>query len=236
LRYKFERWFWTALDLLFPPRCCGCNEIGERWCQICLSQVKKLSPPFCRICGIEIQSTGICEKCLHDAPRLTALRSWAAFGVMIRKGIHQLKYNRNVALGDTFSQYLVQVLQGTNWKIDLITPVPLGVARFKERGYNQSSLLARPIAQRLQITYEPKIILRNRETKSQTELNFQERKINVAGAFQSDPEFVNGKSVLVVDDVATSGSTLEACADSLFRAGANKVYGLTLARVVFQEY
>jgi len=235
LRYRFERWFWSVLDLIFPPRCFGCNKIGERWCKSCLTQVQVLSPPFCQICGLEIKTNGICNKCLHDAPNLTSLRSWVAFGEMIRKGIHQLKYRRNVALGDTFSQFLIQVLRTTNWEIDMITPVPLGVVRKKERGYNQSSLLARPIAQSLRIIYKPNIIWRNRETKSQTKLNYQDRKANVAGAFQSRPKFVVGKNILVVDDVATSGSTLEACAVALFKAGADKVYGITLARAIPQE-
>ena len=234
MRYKFERWFWSALDLIFPPRCCSCNKIGERWCQSCLAQVQILMPPYCQICGMEIKTNGICDKCLHDAPKITSLRSWAEFGGMIRKGIHQLKYKRNVALGNTFSQFLIQVLQTTNWEIDMITPVPLGVVRIKERGYNQSSLLARPIAQRLHITYKPNIIWRNRETKSQTKLNYQDRKANVAGAFLSRSELVLGKNILVVDDVATSGSTLEACADSLFKAGADKVYGITLGRAISQ--
>jgi competence protein ComFC len=178
---------------------------------------------------------GICKRCQNSPPRITGIRSWAVFGNIIRDAIHQLKYKRNVALGDTFSPYLSEVILQAEWKIDVITPVPLGVARIKERGYNQASLLARPVAGRLGIPYDPKIIMRTRETKSQTKLNYQERKSNVAGAFQSNYQLISKKNVLIIDDVTTSGSTLVSCAESLFDAGANNVFGLTLARVDFHQ-
>jgi len=235
LHYKIESWFWNALDWIFPPRCCGCDKIGERICQSCLSRVQKVIPPYCQICGKSLSVAGICRRCILDPPGITALRSWVIFGEIIRKAIHQLKYYRNITLGDTFSQFLVYVLVMTDWEVDIITPVPLGVVRLRERGYNQSALLARPIAMRLGIPYNPKIVSRTRETKSQTELTYPERRINVLGAFHSDPQVVEGKKILIVDDVTTSGSTLTSCADALFRAGANNVYGLTLARVSYEE-
>jgi ComF family protein len=157
------------------------------------------------------------------------------FGGIIRDAIHDLKYKRNVALGDTFSEYLTGVLRQTDWECDIIAPVPLGIARFRERGYNQSALLARPTAYKYGIKYMPDIIKRTRETKTQIDLSFDERQVNVAGAFQSEPDTVNGKGVIIVDDVMTSGSTLLSCADALFQAGASRVYGLTLARVSYED-
>jgi ComF family protein len=127
------------------------------------------------------------------------------------------------------SENLSDVLVSTDWEIDIVIPVPLGVARRKERGYNQASLLARPIALMFDYSYQPNILSRTRETISQTELNFKQRKENVAGAFDAPGGLVNGKNILIVDDVRTSGSTLNSCADALFRAGAKNVYGLTLA-------
>jgi ComF family protein len=161
---------------------------------------------------------------------MAAIRSWAIYDGSIREAIQQLKYYRNVGLGNVFSRPLVEILRNQAWDINIIVPVPLGVARLKERGYNQASLLARPIAYQHESDYKPGILLRTRETKSQVELEYDERITNVAGAFEAKGHLVWNKNILVVDDVTTSGSTLDSCADALLEAGANKVYGLTLAR------
>lgn len=125
---------------------------------------------------------------------------------------------------------MLEVLDNSGWIIDLVIPVPLGVARQKERGYNQASLLALPLALKRRYRFVPKALSRTRETRSQVDLNREERKQNVSGAFTARAEIVKGKSVLVVDDVTTSGATLDACADALLEAGAKEVYGLTLAQ------
>jgi predicted amidophosphoribosyltransferase len=106
----------------------------------------------------------------------------------------------------------------------------LGVARLKECGYNQAALLARPLALGCGLAFRPQALTRVRETRSQVGLSFVQRCENVSGAFQAWPDRVSGLNVLVVDDVATSSATLEACAAALLGAGANQVYGLTLAR------
>ncbi len=117
----------------------------------------------------------------------------------------------------------------------MVVPVPLGVARKKERGYNQASLLAYPLALRFNLAYRPKALWRVRETKSQVSLNRQERQKNVSEAFKAGAKLVNEKTILVIDDVTTSGATLDACAVALLKAGAKKVYGLTLARAEFSS-
>jgi competence protein ComFC len=133
-------------------------------------------------------------------------------------------------MGEALSKPLINLACQLNWDLDMVVPVPLGAARQKERGYNQASLLARPLAMQLNLNYRSKALLRVRETQSQIELNREQRKLNVAGAFRADPKNVAGKNVLVIDDVTTTGSTLDSCADALLYAGAGKVYGLTLAR------
>ena len=138
-------------------------------------------------------------------------------------------------MGETLARALVKMLDNVTWEIDLITPVPLGLARLAERGYNQSSLLARPVSLALDVPYRPQILSRARETRSQVGLTATERRLNVSGAFVAHPDWVKGRSILVVDDVTTSGSTLDACAEALFTAGARQVYGLTLARAVFKS-
>ena len=114
-------------------------------------------------------------------------------------------------------------------------PVPLGKQRLRQRGYNQAALLAQPLAFELQLPYSTRILRRVRETKSQTELSFAERFENVRGAFMATSNDILGKQILVIEDVTTSGSTINACADALMNAGTKAVFGLTLARPVLNS-
>jgi competence protein ComFC len=230
VRYLTYKWFWTALDLLFPPSCGGCGKLGTRWCPECQRRVHKIVPPLCEICGQGMLEGGICIRCRTNPRRISAVRSWAVFGGPIRNAIHQLKYHRNVGLGEVFSSYLKEVLLISGWKIDIIIPVPLGNVRQKERGFNQAAMLAKPIALLMNLPYYPNALHRTRETQSQVDLTYEQRLLNVTGAFEAVPKFVKEQRVLIVDDVTTSGATLDSCADALLRAGALSVYGLTLAR------
>jgi ComF family protein len=128
---------------------------------------------------------------------------------------------------------MIASLQKLNWSLDIITSVPLGLVRLKERGYNQATLLARPIALCLQVPFSSRALIRTRETRSQVGLTVTERQDNMADAFRANSKLVKGKNILVVDDVATSGATLNACAKALLDVGASKVYGFSLARAVF---
>lgn len=160
------------------------------------------------------------------------MRSWLVFEGPIRFALHKLKYRRNVALGDALAQHLVDYVNILGWPVDTVVPVPLGKARMKERGYNQVGLVAMPLAALRGWTYEPHALARARETRSQVGLSAVERKENVSGAFRGDPARVSGKTVLLMDDVATTGATLSSCADALLQSGAKKVYSLTLARAL----
>jgi ComF family protein len=160
------------------------------------------------------------------------VRSWGGFGGPLRNAIHQLKYKRDIALGDELGRTLAGLLQELAWHVDIVTPVPLAAARRAERGYNQAALLARPIALVFGLAYRPGAVRRVRETQSQVGLNFSERQKNVKDAFRGDAGMVAGKCVLLVDDVMTTGATLNACANALQAAGAAPIFALTLARAV----
>jgi len=125
---------------------------------------------------------------------------------------------------------LIDLLKSQTWAVDLITAVPLGKARLSERGYNQSAFLALPLAYGCSKSYSFRALEKTRETRTQVGLSLVERRENVEGAFRARTELVRDLRVLVVDDVATSGATLEACAAALKEAGAKSVYGMTLAR------
>lgn len=230
--YRLYQWFWSGLDLLYPPTCGGCGQLGDRWCASCRQKVHKLEPPVCDCCGQRQGYPGLCQRCLLERPPYVAIRSWAIFDGPVRAALHRLKYKRDVSLGEILGRPLIGFLQELGWQVDMVIPVPLGVARLRERGYNQTALIARPLALGTGMAYRPQALSRIRETRSQVGLSVLQRKENVTGAFQASPKWSSGRSLLVVDDVATSSATLEACAIALLEAGARQVYGLTVAKAI----
>jgi Predicted amidophosphoribosyltransferases len=150
----------------------------------------------------------------------------------IRRAIHTLKYDRNVALGDALAPHLAGYARELGWQVDLVVPVPLGKQRMRERGYNQVGLLAMPLAAIQGWRYSPQVLFRMRETRSQVGLSPLERRENISGAFRAEPVLAAGKAILLVDDVVTTGSTLAACSEALVKAGAQNIYALTLARAL----
>ena len=181
------------VDLIFPPTCGGCKVSGVRWCQNYQEETPKISPPICDLCGQITQTDGVCKRCQASPPHFTAIRSWVEFRGPIRNALHDIKYRKNIGLGESLSQNLVFLLQQNNWDIDLVLPVPLGKERKKQRGYNQAALIAKPLASYLQLPYNPQILLRIRETISQVELSLAERQDNVKDAFQTYCQHVREK-------------------------------------------
>ena len=160
------------------------------------------------------------------------MRSWAVFDSPVQNALHTIKYRRNIGLADAIAVDVVEFVQQLNWNVDVLIPIPLGKARLKERGYNQVALVAQPLAYDLGISYAPNGVRKIRETRSQVGLTAAERRENVRAAYQADPSDVKRKSILLMDDVATTGSTISACAEALLSAGAAEVYALTIARAL----
>jgi len=230
--YHLYRWFWNGLDLLYPPVCGGCGRAGLRWCEDCCHKAVTLPEPLCELCGLPRRTSGVCTACRSAPPPYRALRSWLVFEGPFRKALHRLKYRRDVGLGDALAALLAEYASGLNWPVDLITPVPLSKKRLQERGYNQVALIARPLSLALGWRYTPRALARLRETASQVGLSAEERRKNVSGAFKADASRVGGRTILLVDDIATTGATLAACAQALLVAGASDVYALTAARAL----
>lgn len=227
--------FWCAVDWLYPPVCGGCDQPGYRWCPTCQSGIQPLRNHTCQRCGCYVYSGKICQHCCTQIPAFEKLRSYAKFEGPLRNAIHSLKYYRNIGLAESLSIYLADYYKTLNWNVDLVVPVPLSPRRRLERGYNQANLLAYPMALSCRLPYSNRALQRVRETRTQVGLTAGERQQNVMGAFSAEKSLVSSKCVLVVDDVATTGSTQQACASALLDAGASTVYGLTLARAVFQN-
>jgi competence protein ComFC len=152
LSYRLYRSLWTCLDWLYPPTCGGCGTQGLRWCAACQAAVEPLAPPLCQHCGQPLTSPGLCRECRESPPAFKVARSWAAFDGPVRSALHRLKYRRDLGLGEVLALPLVGLAARQSWAIDMLLPVPLGVARFAQRGYNQSALLARPLALAMRVS------------------------------------------------------------------------------------
>lgn len=213
--------------------CGGCKKVGWRWCPECQARVPRVHQPFCETCGIPTEKESeTCEKCKSNPPAYQMMRSWAVFDSPIQNGLHSLKYRHNIGLGEAIAIHMLDFVRALQWPVDIMIPVPLGKNRLKERGYNQVALVARPLAYQIGLRYEPEALWKTRETRSQVGLNASQRKENVYNAYQADPKVVKQKSVLIMDDVATTGSTIAACTEALLSAGAQGVYVLTIARAL----
>lgn len=231
--YCFYRLIWSGLDLLFPPICGGCGKPGSRWCTECQRNIIRLNDPVCDICGIPLyKKAGCCPDCQRERPCYRSLRSWSAFDDPVKTALHRLKYRRDIGLGDALASQMIGFVVRLNWPIDLIVPVPLGHKRLKERGYNQVGLIALPLSLAMRIPCSSKALTRGHETRSQVGLTKEERRSNVRGAFYARERDVNGRIILLIDDVATTGSTLSSCAEALYVAGARDVFALTVARAL----
>jgi len=202
----------VGLELLFPLRCVGCGRVDTGWCHVCQAELKTIPITlYDRVItgDIAVASTGIHSGKLQSA-------------------VQALKYEGLTMLSDELGDRLAYTLQQKDWSIDTIVPVPLHTTRFSQRGYNQSQLLSEKIEALLNIRCEPNAVTRQRETQSQVGLSAKERLNNMIDAFHANPEFVSGKTLLIIDDVLTTGATLSACAQAALNAGARQIYGLTV--------
>ena len=143
-----------------------------------------------------------------------------------------MKYRGNIAFGEAIAMQMVDFVRSLHWPVSVLIPVPLGKKRLKERGYNQVALVARPLAHQLGLIYAPNALRKTRETRSQVGLTISQRSENVREAYQAEANVVKDRSVLIMDDVATTGSTIAACTATLLSAGAQEVYVLTIARAL----
>lgn len=232
-RFRLSQAFWDGMDWLYPPVCGGCGKQGTRWCDVCRANLTPVPEPLCEICGLPQPQPGICCDCLSLRPPFQALRSWAVFDGPMRKVIHSLKYGKNYGgLGVALVSDLARFYQSLGWKVDLVVSVPLSVQRLKQRGYNQVEQVARPLADLLGLRYQPGALKKVRDTETQVGKNRLARQANVRNAFYGNSDIVKGRIVLLMDDVATTGSTLFSAASALKKAGAAQVFALTLARAL----
>jgi len=212
-------------------------------------------PPNCTICHSVLQTEErvVCEKCWQQIPRVDSQKDIVAeiqhslkspifftqvypiwqFEGPIQQIIHLLKYQNYQILARRMGEFMAEKISALPISVQdiVLIPVPLHKTRVRERGYNQSHLLCEYIASRLSIRFTDGILIRNRYTQSQTKLDAANRQKNVQEAFQVvAPDHVNGKMVILVDDVITTGATMNACASALSKSGASEIYLVSAAK------
>ena len=221
------------LDLIFPKTCLGCGREGGYICNSCLSKVKVLKPacPYCEKASID-GFTHIKCSLKYGLDGLTSI--WDYDGV-IKKAILALKFKYSTEVGKELSNLLVQKLltRGTLFKEGTVVPVPIYWRRENTRGFNQSEVVGGIVAQQMGWKFIPDLLIKSRSTTSQVELSVEARKQNLKGVFSvslHNSLFLISSSIILFDDVFTTGSTLKEAAKVLKHAGATKVWGMTIAR------
>ena len=223
----------ALLDLLYPPRCPGCGRVGDLFCAACRRLVQPYPLLCCSRCGRSSTALGLCPVCAGSPSPLDAVIPAALFAHPIRQAIHDFKYEGASDLAGPLAEWLVATWRLHQPAADLIVPVPLHPRREAERGYNQSALLAGRLSAAVGVPLAPAGLVRTVRTRPQVGLTVDQRRANIAGAFRCAGD-VTDLRVVVIDDVCTTGATLEACAAELKAAGAKTVWGLTLARPSFE--
>lgn len=219
------------LELFFPARCVGCGTEGSFLCPACKDALPKIEPPFCHRCGLPLAPGASYSHCASMEWAVDGIRSPFLFQGTVREAIHAVKYRGVTGLLPTLGELLADFLTSHALAADAIVPVPLHPRRLRERGYDQALLLAQNLGQGLAIPLATNVLIRHRHTPSQARSKgVAERHRNVEGAFQAAPGRLQGQAIILVDDVCTTGATLNACASALKAAGAQKVWGVTLAR------
>ncbi len=222
-----------ALNLLFPQRCIGCGKEGTLICSSCQSSLPRVMPPLCPRCGRPQPSGILCSSCVSWRAEIDGIRSPFRFDGVVRQAVYQLKYRNLRALAAPLAQLLNDYLVTNPVPGEVLVPVPLHRKRIRERGYNQSSLLARELGKRTSLPVIDNCLVRQRYALPQARTtSVEERQSNVADAFTCRDDNLRDKQVLLIDDVSTSGATLDACAGVLKAAGATSVWGLTMAREI----
>ena len=236
------------MDIIYPPRCFICGEFlcddqrtdetkGGLFCRACFSGFSRLTSPKCPVCAVPfITQSGedhLCEACLRKRPHFEAAEAPYLHEGPLMDAIHGFKYGSRRHIGDSLGPLLAAF--AGDWlgeSRDILTmPVPLHPRRLRERGFNQSLVLARYVARKLDTALDFLSLRRVKYTTPQTGLGRKERRKNVKNAFQlKTPDAVEDRTILLVDDVFTTGNTLNECARVLKKGGCEKVLCLVLAR------
>ena len=247
----------ALVSLFFPAGCRLCDHLLTRAsrlpiCETCLGSFAALPAKVCAVCGspalpattlpigaegnASVSAVRTCLDCLERTYRFECARSYAAYRGPLVRAVVLLKFERIDPLAAYFGEQLASIARRDGLAGDIVVPVPLHRTRHRERGFNQAELIARQAAKHLRLPFKPVLLVRTKARPDKHILTNEERWRIVRGAFATRPgSQVDNKRVLLVDDVMTTGATLDACAAALLEAGAKSVVGLTVARAVRRE-
>jgi ComF family protein len=224
-----------AADALFEQDCLLCGEASgaDILCRACAGDLPRLPAPHCPRCALPAGDGGPCGRCLAHPPHYDRTLAAFNYGFPLDKLIQSFKYGHRLALAVMFGRELADLARraAPPAEADLVLPLPLHPARLRERGFNQALELARPVASALGLPLEAAACERIRPTPPQAALSWKKRESNIRGAFRAGRE-IAGRRILLVDDVMTTGASLNECARALKQAGAVQVTLLVLARTL----
>ena len=223
----------ATLNLVLPIHCLGCGCQGDVICAACVPALAPLEPPFCDVCAAP-GIVGLCRNCRNrrntSPVHLTGIRSPFLMEGLMREAVHSFKYRNYRMAAPRLGSLMAAYLTDNPLTGDVLVPVPLHRRKLRERGYNQAELLAAEIGKATGLPVERNLLIRTRNSAPQARTaDANLRRANTTGAFASAGDLA-GRACILVDDVCTTGSTLDACAEALAKAGALQVWGLTLAR------
>ncbi len=224
-----------VLDALYPPRCASCAAVGyDDWCEQCLTQIEYISAPVCSRCGTPLSPERFCSSCRAHPLVPEAVRAVAHYRGAVQRAIHRCKYRYLPTIAPVLAELLFQGWQteitAPLHSAEVVIPIPIHPRRERERGFNQSALIARHFCERIGLEYRNSALERRVYHRPQVGLDASERSRNVQDAFHVvDSSVIAGRTVLVIDDVWTTGSTLNEAARALLSSGARQVFAYTVA-------
>lgn len=237
-------WMMTVADFLWPPVCPSCSKgVGThgRLCAACWDAMTFISAPQCDVCGVPfpyaLEPEAQCGECLRNRPPYRRARAALAYDAASKDMILAFKHADRTDLAEPITALMARVAGPFLKDVDLVIPVPLHYRRLVSRRYNQSAMLAQRLARMYGVWYAPLILLRQKSTETQGGKSRAARRRNVQGAFRVAEEYrsnLRDRRVLLVDDVMTTGATVEGCTRALLRSGAASVDVITFSRVLRQ--
>lgn len=226
--------FRKILELLYPTTCIFCGGISkEGICGVCREKVGHIQEPRCKRCGkpIHLEEEEFCYDCKHRDFHYEQGKSLWLHRAPVDRSIYDFKYKNRRSYGEIYAKEMVEAFGEIIrlWEIDLLIPVPLHKKKLRKRGFNQAEVIAEGIGKRMNIPIDTTLVVRRKYTMPQKEFSQKERRRNLADAFRVSHGNIGAKNILIIDDIYTTGSTVDSIAKVLKDAGAEKTYFLTIS-------